>query len=223
MRRLSLLAALVVFACAGAVAQSVAAAKTLDGNHPEPFVMERALPAGGTVVLEMNVGDVTIKPSSSADRIRLEIRTDHQDTQDSLAASVKRFDVTGDRAALELRIPKDHEHCLSCYSGSSVTLYVPAQSLLKVKLGVGDLTVQGVRGDKDLHVGIGDLRIGYDGNDEYAHIEASTHIGDINDPLRTGDASGFLAKSEDFSRQGRFHLRASVGIGDLNLFAEGKS
>ena len=223
MRRLSLLAAITVFACVGAVAQSGAPAKTPDGDHPKPFVIERDLSAGGTVVLEMNVGDVTIKPSVSPNRIRLEIRADHQDAQDSLAASVKRFDVTGNRAALELRMPKDHEHCLSCYSGSSVTLYVPAQSLLKIKLGVGDLTVQGVRGDKDLHVGIGDLHIGFDGSDEYAHIETSTHIGDIDDPLHIGEASGFLGKSEDFSRQGHFHLRASVGIGDLNLFAEGKS
>jgi hypothetical protein len=154
--------------------------------------MERDLPAGGTVVLEMNVGDVTIKPSAGANRIRLEIRADRQDAQGSLAASVKRFDVTGYRADLELRIPKDHEHCFSCYSASSVTLYVPAQTLLRVKLGIGDLTVQGVRGDKDLHVGIGDLRIGFDGNDEYAHIETSTHIGDIDDPLRAGEPSGFL-------------------------------
>jgi len=223
MRRRSLLAAVVVFACAGALAQSGAAAKATDGDRPQPLVMERDLPPGGTVVLEMNVGDLTIMPSAGANRIRLEIRADHRGAQEALAASVKRFDVTGDRAVLELRIPKDHEDCLSCYSVSSVTLYVPAQSLLKVKLGVGDLTVQGVRGDKDLHVGIGDLRIGLDGDDEYAHIETSTHIGDIDDPLRTGEASGFLGKSEDFSRQGRYHLRASVGIGDLNLFAEGKS
>jgi hypothetical protein len=223
MRRLLLLAALTVVACAGAVAQISAAARTTDADHVEPFVMERNLPADGAVVLEMNVGDVTIKPNPTANRIRLEIRADHQGAQASLADAVKRFDVAGGRAALELRFPKDHEHCVSCYSGSTVTLYVPAQSLLKVKLGVGDLTVQGVRGDKDLHVGIGDLHIGFDESNEYAHIETSTHIGDIEDALQTREASGFLGKSEDFSRQGHFHLRASVGIGDLKLFAEGNS
>jgi hypothetical protein len=223
MKRRFFLTALAAFACVTAIAQSDTAAKTSTNDDPKPFVMERDLAAGSTVVLEMNVGDLTIKPTAGTNRIRLEIRTGREDAKEPLASSVRRFDVNGARAAIELHIPKDLYQCSSCNGGSKVTLYVPAQSLLKVKLGVGDLTVLGVRGDKELHVGIGDLRIGFDENDEYSHIETSTHIGDIGDPLHTGEASGFLGKSEDFSRQGHFHLRASVGIGDLNLFAEGKS
>jgi hypothetical protein len=210
MKQLLSLTALTVFTCAAAIAQ---------GNNDRQLVMDRTLPSNGTVVLDMNVGDVKIIPSTTANQLRLEIHADSQYDQQALASWVKRFDVTGERATINIQVPKGHNH----NSNFSMVLYVPVQSALKADLSVGDLTIQGIRGDKEVHVGIGDLRIGYHDPAEYAHVETSTHIGDIGDPLRQGGESGFLGKSEDFTKQGRFHLRASVGIGDLKLFDEGQS
>ena len=192
-----------------------------DSRLGEPLVIERSLPADGTVVLDLNVGDLKILNGTQADHLRLEVRADRKFDEQTIASWVKRFDVAAGRASLELRSPS-HDHCNNCES-VHVTLYVPAKVELKVHLDVGNLEIEGVRGNKDVQVRIGNLRIGYQTPQEYAHVETSTHIGDVEDPLQSGDAHGFLGKSEDFTRQGKYHLRASVWIGDLSLFEEGKS
>jgi hypothetical protein len=51
MKQLLSLTALTVFTCAAAIAQ---------GNNDRQLVMDRTLPSNGTVVLDMNVGDVKI-------------------------------------------------------------------------------------------------------------------------------------------------------------------
>ena len=184
-------------------------------------VREHALPANGTLVMDMNIGDLKIVVSPQADHMRLEVRGDAKYDEQTVASWIKRFDVAADRASLELSYPS-HDHCKDCAS-LHVTLYIPAKTALKVKLDVGDMNIEGIRGNKEVQVRIGDLHIGYQDPNEYAHIETTTHIGDVDDPLQSGDPHGFLGKSENFTRQGRYHLRASVWIGDLSLFEEGKS
>lgn len=210
MRSFLIAAPLAACVCAGLAAQ----------NHPGHLAMEKPLAAGGTVVLTINVADLKIVPAG-ADRVRLEIDADGEASQQTIASWVTRFEVAADRATLEIRTPKDRQHCNDC--DVHVTVYVPQQSALKVDLGVGDLTVRGVRGDKDLHVDVGNLKIAVADPDEYAHVETRTRIGDINDFLGHGGDSGFLGKSEDFTLHGRFHLRATVGVGDLQILQEGKS
>ena len=206
--------------CAGTLVQGSAAAWADDGRLGDPMVMERSLPAAGTVVLDMNVGDLKIVSSAQADHLRLEVRADREYDEKTITSWVKRFDVAAGRASLDISLPS-HNHCNNCDS-PHVTLYVPAKTDLKVKLDVGDMNIEGIRGNKEVQVRIGDLHIGYQDPNEYAHVETTTHIGDVEDPLHSGD-HGFLGKSEDFTRQGEYHLRASVWIGDLCLFEEGKS
>lgn len=220
MRSFLTTAALAVCLCTGAAAQKSPAPEPAPAeNSPNQLVIEKPLAPGGTVVFEMNVGDLKILPAPAQSGVRLEIHAGESVSPETIASWVKRFDVAADRATLEIRIPKDHEH----YGGTDVVLYVPEQTELKINLGVGDLTLRGIRGDKELHLGIGDLRIGVANLQEYAHVEVHTHLGDINDSLNHGLPTGFLGKSEDLTLHGRFHLKAFVGIGDLDLFEEGKS
>ncbi|MGA7524175.1 MAG: hypothetical protein WBW84_17110 [Acidobacteriaceae bacterium] len=198
---------------------AVAAAQT-----PNVYVQDHPLAPGGTVVLTMNVGDVKILPTSGADGVRLEIHTTRSVDQQTIASWVRRFEVAADRATLELQIPKDREHCVDCSGGVDVVLYVPERTDLKADLDVGDLTIRGVEGNKDVHTGVGDVRIAVAHPAEYGHVETHTRIGDINDFLNQGSGdSGFLGHSEDFTLSGRYHLRASTGIGDVHISQEGKS
>lgn len=190
-------------------------------SGPGHLLLEKPFTSGGTVVLTMNVGDVKVLPAPGSGAVRLQINTDQQLDRQTLASWVTRFDVAANRATLDVHIPKRGYNCNHC--GTNVILYVPQQSDLKLDLGVGDVTITGIRGDKDLHVGIGDLRVGFTGPGEYAHVETHTRIGDIHDPLHHGEESGFLGKTEDFDLQGRYHLKATVGIGDLDLQREGNS
>lgn len=97
-----------------------------------------------------------------------------------------------------------------------VTLYVPASTNLKAELDVGDLRVEGIAGDKDLKVGIGDLDVSGVDAKSYHSVHASVAIGDVSDHVFALSPSGFLGKSA--SKQtgdGPYRLRLHVTIGDI--------
>ncbi len=208
-----------LFAAAVFSFAAVAAAQS-----PQIYVQEQPLAAGGTVVLTMNVGDVKILPATGSSRVRLEIHTTRSVDRQAMAGWVHRFEVAANRATLDLQMPKDREHCSDCYGGIDVVLYVPERSDLKADLGVGDLTIRGVQGNKDVHTGVGDLRLAVGDPAEYGHVETQTRIGDVHDVLNQGSPSdGILGHTEDFSLSGRYHLRASTGIGDVHISKDGQS
>lgn len=190
---------------------------------PRQYIQHRQFPSGGTVVVTLNVGDLRIVPADGSAGVRLEIQTHRPVDQEAMAGWVRRFEIAADRAVIDIHIPKWNDNCADdC--GGDVTLYVPPQTSLKADLGVGDMTIRGVQGDKEVHTGVGDLRIAVADPSEYGHVETHTRIGDVNDILNRGDGqSGFLGKTENFTLSGRYHLKASTGIGDLRIFAAGKS
>lgn len=186
----------------------------LDIEKPAPLVVSKSLAANGTLVLDVNVGDVRVVRNSVGQQIRLEIQPDHFEDSAAMRSWVKRFDVAGDRADVQIKLPKgDHK-------GGDVTLYVPAETALNLHLGIGDLIIKGVTGNKDLHVGIGDLTVNLRDAKDYSHIEGSTRIGDVNDQLYHAHQSGFLGKTEHVSESGTYWLRAHVGIGDISFVPE---
>ena len=206
------------FWTASALALSLcAAAAAQNGNT---LKMDKPLAQGGMVSLTMNVGDLKVLPSDGA-QVRLEIQSERADDK-TMQHWVRQFNVAANRAEIDIHMPKNHEHCADCYGNTSVTLYVPRRCDLKVELGVGDLTVSGVEGNKQIHDGIGDLRVGIAGRNEYGHIETHTRIGDIDDPFNPGGQNGFLGKTEDFNLHGQYNLKARVGIGDIHMVQEGK-
>ncbi|HEX5233827.1 MAG TPA: hypothetical protein VFW25_00710 [Silvibacterium sp.] len=185
---------------------------------PGTLVLSEHLPSNGTLVLTMNVGDVHIVPSPEADRLRVEIHADASLKEER--SWVKQFEVAGDRATVDIQGPKVHEHCVSCYTNRNIIVFVPQQTAIKLQVEIGDVTIKSVKGDKQIRLGIGDLSIGIGDQNEYSRIDLSTRIGDLDDPVYHSEPHGFLGKSETVGREGRYHLRAHVGIGDLKLLQE---
>lgn len=205
-----------LFAAAALSFATLAACQT---SHT--YADEHPLASSGTVVFTMNVGDVKVLPNPRPDRVRIEIRTNRAVDQETMAGWIQRFEVAAGRATIEVRIPN---HNLTNDSSTDVTLYVPPQSDLKADLEVGDLTIRGIDGNKDVHTGVGDLRIAIANPSDYGHVETHTRIGDVSDFLNhSSDDSGFLGKTEDFTLSGRFHLKATTGVGDVHISADGKS
>lgn len=189
---------------------------------PHAYVQDRHFAPGGTVVLTLNVGDVKILPASEPGHVRLEIHTGRSVDQETMAGWVRRFEVAANRATIEIDIPKTDYDCDHC--GADVTLYVPPRTDLKADLHVGDMTIRGVEGNKDVEVAVGDLRIAIGDPAQYGHVETHTRIGDVDDFLNQGSGqSGFVGKTEDFTLSGPWHLKASTGIGDVHIYADGKS
>jgi len=166
--------------------------------------------AGGSVHVRMSVGDLHIKRGDSA-KIRLEYTVKSR-RESNVKKSTVDFDVHGNDATIEFHAPSGGN------TQFDVELEVPENTSLDVHEKVGDLTVDNIEGDKDLNLGVGDIRIA-SGHSGYRLVNASSGIGDVNGD-GYGETSGWLGKSLKYHGEGRYELRAHVGVGDINL--EGK-
>ena len=86
---------------------------------------------------------------------------------------------------------------------------------LDVHEKVGDLTVSGIEGDKDLELSVGDIRVEAE-RSTYHLVRASSSIGDVNGD-GYGETSGWLGKTLKYCGDGKYELRAHVGVGDITL------
>jgi len=76
--------------------------------------------------------------------------------------------------------------------------------------------VEGVAGDKDLKVGIGDLDVSGVDAKSYHSVKASVEIGDLRDQVFALSPSGFLGKSASKrTDDGPYRLRLHITIGDI--------
>jgi hypothetical protein len=198
---------------AGAVRAQDAARQKLDLPSPKPLVISKSLSAKGTLVMEVNVGEVRVVRSDEEKTIRLTIEPHAYYGDATVQSWVRRFDVAGDRASIDLKLPKDNDN----HSSPVVTVYLPLQTDLRLELGVGHLTVKGIDGNKDLHVGVGELTVGIQDGSKYSEIRTGTKIGDASDTVSHKHADGFFPRTERTSLQGIYKLNATVGIGDVNI------
>jgi hypothetical protein len=182
----------------------------------DPVVREASFAAGGVVIVDANVGDVRVMPNEQQGKLRLVI-TSHK-AEDATAAPhwVREFAVNGSQAKIVLQMPKHGEH------NFDVTIYVPKQSDLRLNLEVGDLNIEGISGNTDAEVGVGDLKMKIPDPHAYRSVAMSVHIGDVNAGAFGLEPSGFLGKSveHEFSA-GSYRLKLHTGIGDVSCTAGG--
>lgn len=184
-----------------------------DWNYEETHTDSREFVSGGHLRVRMTVGDLHIRRGDSNKislRYTIKSRREH-----NLKDARVDFDVHGSDASLEF-------HASGSNTNFDVELEVPANTNLDVHEKVGDLTVEEVEGDKDLDLGVGDIRIG-SAPAGYHLVRASTGIGDVNADVtdnERADVSGWLGKTLRYHGDGKYELRAHVGVGDISL--EGK-
>lgn len=181
-----------------------------DWNYEESHDVARDFVAGGMVHVRLSVGDIRITRSDTT-KIRLHYTVKSR-REDRLKEAHVDIDIRGRDANFEFH---------AATSGNTqfdVELEVPQSTNLDVHEKVGDLTVENIEGDKDLELGVGDIRVAF-GRTSYQLINASTSIGDVNGD-GYGTTSGWLGKTLKYHGDGKYELRAHVGVGDINL--EGK-
>ena len=178
-----------------------------DWRYEDTRTDSRDFVSGGYVHVRLNVGDLHIKRGDSS-RIRLEYTVKSRRESHLKEARVD-FNVRGNDAALEFRIPTGSN------TQVDVELEVPLNSNLDVHQKVGDLTVDSIEGDKDLNLGVGDIRISTE-HTGYRLVNASTGIGDVNSG-DYGETRGWLGKRLKYRGDGKYELRAHVGVGDIKL------
>jgi len=185
------------------------AAATSDWDYEETHSDSREFAAGGMLHVHLNVGDLHIRRGDSAKiSLRYTVKSRHERNVKEVHVD---FDVRGNDATLDFHSPSGNMQF-------DVELEVPSNTNLDVHEKVGDVTVDDVEGDKDLSLGVGDIHVNK-GQSGYHLIHASTGIGDVNSD-GYGETSGWLGKSLKYRGEGKYELRAHVGVGDITL--EGK-
>ena len=186
-----------------------------DWRYEETRTDARDFVAGGMLHVHMSVGDVHVRRGADNKiHLRYTVKSRHEGSIKEARADL---DVRGNDARLEFHAPSGGN------TQFDVELEVPASTNLDVHQKVGDLTVEDVEGDKDLELGVGDIRVSSEHpsseNARYRLIHASAGIGDVNG-ADYGETSGWLGKTLKYRGEGKYELRAHVGVGDINL--EGK-
>jgi len=179
-------------------------------NYEETHDEVRDFVAGGMVHVRLRVGDVHIKRSDS-NKIRLHYTVKSRRERRLKEAHVD-IEIRGRDANIEFHAPAGGN------TQFDVELEVPQSTNLDVHEKVGDLTVDDIEGDKDLELSVGDIRVAI-GRSAYHLVRASTSIGDVNGD-GYGETRGFLGKTLKYQGDGKYELRAHVGVGDITL--EGK-
>lgn len=211
---MALLALCLVSWTLAAQAKQPESASATDTNTAGSLIQTRVFTPGQVVYLDMNVGEINIVRSPNEHQIQLVIKPDYDAGQAEMQSWVRQFDVSSTEAHIRLHLPKNtgNEH-----DGAKVTLYLPSQETLHAKLGVGQMTVGDVRGDKELHVGVGQLDIRDVNPEDYGNVVSTTNIGDVKDGIFQGKQSGWLGNSETAQGTGKYRIHAYVGIGEINF------
>ena len=178
-----------------------------DWRYEETRNDSRDFVSGGYLHVRFTVGDIHIRKGDT-NKIKLEYTVKSRREKNVKDARVD-FDVKGSDATLEFHSP---------WGGNTnfdVELEVPQNTNLDVHQKVGDMTVENINGDKDLELGVGDIRISTE-HSGYRLVRANTGIGDVNG-ADYGETSGWLGKTLKYRGDGKYSLRAHVGVGDIHL------
>ena len=179
-------------------------------DYEETHDQVRDFVAGGMLHVRLSVGDVHIVHGDS-NKIRLHYTVKSRRESGVKDAHVD-IDVRGNDARVEFHAPSGGN------TQFDVELQVPQNTNIDVHEKVGDLTVEDIEGDKDLELSVGDIRVAA-ARSAYHLVNASAGIGDVNGN-GYGETSGWLGKTLKYHGDGKYELRAHVGVGDITL--EGK-
>ncbi|HXJ90798.1 MAG TPA: DUF4097 family beta strand repeat-containing protein [Candidatus Binatia bacterium] len=97
-----------------------------------------------------------------------------------------------------------------------VTIAVPRETNLFARMRAGDLSVDGIAGDKDLELLAGDLSIQVPDPTDYGPVDLSVRFGDVS-AYQFGSPKGTVGNSLKRDGSGKHRLHAHVFAGDLLL------
>jgi hypothetical protein len=167
--------------------------------------LERAFARNGRVSMDLAAGEYHIAAGRD-ERIRLDwsVREGAR-----LSAVLVRADVQGARATIATDTPDNSE--------VKIEIHVPARADLHVRLSAGELTIEGIEGNKDVRLHAGELNIDVGRPDDYNRVEASVWAGEVNASAYHTNTGG-LFRSFDWRGPGPYRLAASLKAGEVRLY-----
>jgi len=199
MRTPFLLATALALSVASGTAQTKLDVKDIE-NHP--FTAD--FNAGGKLRMYLRSGDFHIVGRSD-NKIIVRITG-----RNAYRASDMRVQLEGSNNAADLTVSGGPKNDLE------VTIEVPRKTGLYVRMSAGNLELQHVTGDKDAELHAGELVIEVGDPSDYSRVDASVYSGGL-EASPFGESHGGLFRSFHKEGNGRYHLHAHVGAGDLTL------
>lgn len=194
------LVSLLVFAAPLAIAQS----KRVEAMNLTDHPFQVDYPAGSQLSLHLRSGDFRVVGSSEN---KVSVRVFAKDLEKAREVRVT-FENSGHSAALSVSGGPRND--------VQITVGVPKDTGLYVRMPAGQLEISDVTGDKDVQLHAGELIVHVGDPADYSHVDASVLTGDIDAPPFREDHGG-LFRSFHKSGNGKYRLHAHVGAGDLTL------
>jgi hypothetical protein len=165
---------------------------------------ETNLASGTTLRLHLHEGYFRVVGSDS-EKISIRVQGNNVEQAQNIKIQLKR---SGSTVELKLsNVPKKE---------LQVTIEIPRSTNLYARMRGGDLSVQGVAGDKDLELTGGALTIQVGSPEDYSHIDLSVKFGNVSGS-QFGDPKGWLGNAVRREGTGKYRLHAHVMAGDLVL------
>jgi hypothetical protein len=199
MRTPFLLATAVALSVVSGVAQTKLDVKDIE-NHP--FTAD--FNSGGKLRMYLRSGDFRIVGGAD-NKITVRITG-----RNAYRASDMRVQLEGSGNAADLTVSGGPKNELE------VTIEVPKKTGLYVRMPAGNLELHHVTGDKDAELHAGELIIDVGDAGDYSRVDASVYSGGL-EASPFGESHGGLFRSFHKEGNGKYHLHAHVGAGDLTL------
>lgn len=199
MRTPFLLATALALSVASSAAQTKLDVKDIE-NHP--FTAD--FHSGGKLRMYLRSGDFRVVGGSD-NRITIRITGRNADR-----ASDVRVQLEGSNDSADLTVSGGPKNDLE------VIIEVPKKTGLFVRMSAGNLELKHVVGDKDAELHAGELIIEVGDASDYSRVDASVYSGGL-EASPFGESHGGLFRSFHKEGNGKYHLHAHVGAGDLTL------
>ena len=162
---------------------------------------EKDFVSGGRIKMTLESGDYKILASSDN---RIHVRWNEASAR---GVQVK-LTTNGNSADVRVENTPDNNF--------HATIEVPALADLRIRLTAGDMSVTGIKGDKDIEIRAGDLSISVGNSSDWGDVDASVTAGDINaSPFQA--SKGGLFRSFHWRGPGKYRLHVHLMAGDVNL------
>ncbi len=189
-----------------AVALVVSAIPSVAATHTQVF----ECPQGCSLWFRLRGGDVRIKRGTDPQHIVVRYTPDPKKPDQEKNVQVRSW-VHGSQVRAEIKAP------VSLSVDAEVE--VPSPISLEVHMTGGDLTVDGVDGDKNLQLFAGDLKVNVGTLEKLRDAEVSVRLGDVHVPP-IGKARGWLGHTWKYQGSGQYRLYAHTSFGDASLIAK---
>jgi hypothetical protein len=165
-----------------------------------PKVTEAAFVSGGKIEMQLDGGNYTVRPAGG---------------------NAIRVTLGGNLGAAKVDVATEDTHANVLVKETprnnfQATIEVPQTADLVIRLAAGDLTLEGISGNKDVESNAGNVDIVTGDSKDYASVDASVQAGDIKAEA-FGESQSGLFRKLTWSGKGKYTLRAKLIAGSLTL------